>query len=153
MIFKKNGHVRRNTDKDINRRIDQEIEARVRYLSLKGRYEIDSRLNELDKEWDIERTLEVNAGTLALTGVALAAMHDKKWLILPAIITTFLIQHAVQGWCPPLPLFRKMGIRTKAEIDKEKMALKAIRGDFNETSSERDDLKRADKALKAVLAE
>jgi hypothetical protein len=34
---------------------------------------------------------------------ALAASHGRKWLILPGIVTAFLFQHAVQGWCPPVP--------------------------------------------------
>lgn len=38
--------------------------------------------------------------------------------------------HALQGWCPPLPVFRCYGFRTAAEIDYERYALKAIRGDF-----------------------
>lgn len=150
MIFKHNGHTRKNTPENINRKIEQETEARVRYLSLKGNSEIDIRLKELDGEWDLERVLQLNAGSLALTGVLLAALSNKKWLILPGVVTAFLIQHSVQGWCPPVPLFRSMGVRTKSEIERERMALKAIRGDFKDAAIEKDDLKRADKAIKAV---
>ena len=46
------------------------------------------------------------------------------------MIGGFLLQHAVQGWCPPLPFFRANGVRTQSEIDEEKFALKALRGDF-----------------------
>jgi hypothetical protein len=42
----------------------------------------------------------------------------------------FLLQHAVQGWCPPLPLLRRLGVRTADEINEERYALKALRGDF-----------------------
>lgn len=42
-----------------------------------------------------------------------------------------LFQHATQGWCPPLPLFRRMEKRTRNEIDVEKFAMKALRGDFD----------------------
>lgn len=67
--------------------------------------------------------LELNAALAALTGVILAATSDKKWLLLPGIVTAFLAQHAIQGWCPPLPLFRLLGIRTRKEIDRERYAL------------------------------
>ncbi len=50
--------------------------------------------------------------------------------MVPAIVAGFLLQHAVQGWCPPVPIFRRMGIRTAREIDSERYALKIIRGDF-----------------------
>jgi hypothetical protein len=55
---------------------------------------------------------------------------DRKFLYLPAVVAGFLLQHAVQGWCPPVPLFRRMGFRTQSEIDHERYALKALRGDF-----------------------
>jgi hypothetical protein len=42
----------------------------------------------------------------------------------------FLLQHAVQGWCPPIIWFRRLGVRTSTEIDHERNALKALRGDF-----------------------
>jgi hypothetical protein len=55
---------------------------------------------------------------------------DRRFFVLPAVVAGFLLQHAVQGWCPPLPLFRRSGVRTAAEIGNERYALKAIRGDF-----------------------
>src|SRR3954471_19127459 len=66
---------------------------------------------------------------LALTGTLLGAFVDKR-LALPVAVTAFLLQHAVQGWCPPVPFFRKRGVRTMLEIDEERFALKALRGDF-----------------------
>ncbi len=57
---------------------------------------------------------------------------DRRLFVLPAIVAGFLLQHAVQGWCPPIPIFRRLGIRTASEIDSERYALKVIREDFNE---------------------
>ncbi len=42
------------------------------------------------------------------------------------------MQHAIQRWCPPLPILRKLNIRTSKEIEQEKYALKTIRGDFDD---------------------
>ena len=64
---------------------------------------IDRRLRELDAEWDIERTLELNAATLALAGTVLGAFSDRRFLVLPAAVAAFLLQHALQGWCPQCP--------------------------------------------------
>lgn len=119
-----------NTADAINQRIEREIAARVRHFAEHPR-RIDGRLDELDREWDIERVLEANASTLALTGVVLAATHDRRWLVLPGVVTAFLLQHALQGWCPPLPLLRRLGFRTADEIARERYALKALRGDFD----------------------
>ncbi len=127
--------VRENTRSEQNREIDLEVEEiteRYKHLSTD---EISCRLAELKQEWDIEKTLEVNASSLALTGLILGTFGNRKWLILPFIVTGFLLQHGLQGWCPPLTLFRKLGIRTRQEIDEEMYALKILRGDFDTISS------------------
>ena len=56
---------------------------------------------------------------------------NRRWYLLPAAVATFLLQHAVQGWCPPVGLFRRLGVRTQREIDEERYALKVLRGDFD----------------------
>ncbi len=91
---------------------------------------VNRRLAELEREWDIERLLEANAATASLVGLMLGATKSRKWFLFPAAIAGFLLQHAVQGWCPPLPVFRRLGFRTSAEIDEERYALKVLRGDF-----------------------
>jgi hypothetical protein len=114
----------------VNEQIRHQAEERLARLAAEGPEAIDRRLAELDHEWDIERTLEANASLLALAGVVLGATVDRRWLILPGVVAAFLLQHAVQGWCPPLPIFRRLGVRTQAEIEQERYALKALRGDF-----------------------
>lgn len=93
------------------------------------RDQVEARLDAIDQEWDIERVLETNASLLAFSGVILGATANKRFLWLPAIVTAFLFQHAIQGWCPPLPIFRRLGYRTQREIDDERQALQMIRHD------------------------
>jgi len=126
--------VRQHSSAEANRLIDCETEGRVQRVATGGRGAIDERLAELDREWDIERVLQANASTLSLVGVSLAATKSKKWAILPGIVFSFFMQHAVQGWCPPIPIFRKLGVRTRQEIERERYALKVLRGDFAEFS-------------------
>ena len=133
MQEEKEGRVRRSSSPEANQKIDQEIRDNLKNYTGSDYEVIDERISELDKEWDIERTLQLNAATLAITGTVLGLVVDKRWLAVPIIVTSFLVQHAIQGWCPPLPIFRKLGFRTRAEIDKEKFALKALRGDFRRT--------------------
>jgi hypothetical protein len=126
--------VQRNTAEEINRRLEAETGARIRRC-MGNPLAIQRRLRQLDREWDIERVLETNASLIALAGVLLGARHDRRWLWLPSLVTGFLLQHAVQGWCPPVPLLRRMGIRTSREIEIERVALKILRGDFDEAAS------------------
>jgi hypothetical protein len=119
-----------NTPDSINERIYLATERSIARTLVGGKQAIDARLRELDSEWDTERTLETLASSFCLTGVVLAATVSRKWLLLPGVVAGFLLQHAVQGWCPPLPLIRALGVRTATEIDRERYALKAARGDF-----------------------
>jgi hypothetical protein len=118
-----------HTDSAINERIEADIRERVRRLASTPSA-IPARLRELDEEWDIERAIEANASTLAFIGVALGFLASPYWLILPALVTAFLFQHALQGWCPPVPVLRRLGFRTTYEIERERYALKALNGDF-----------------------
>lgn len=150
MLPKTSQRVPADTSTDVNRRIEQQMAQSVRYHEAHPQH-IDQRLHELDGEWDIERTLEANAATLVLGGTLLGTFVDRRFLALPAVVAAFLLQHAVQGWCPPVPFFRKRGVRTMREIDTERYALKALRGDFGPIGPgprDRDD--RASHALQAA---
>jgi hypothetical protein len=122
--------VEAHTAPAINERIYREMRLRVAECYALSDEEIDARIRKLEQEWDIERTLEANAATVILTGLALGTFADRKWYLLSAAAAGFLLQHALQGWCPPLPLFRRRGVRTSKEIYEEITALRALRGDF-----------------------
>ena len=143
--------VRQSTTEDINRWIDLQTEARVQE-SAERPEAIGKRLRELDGEWDVERTLEANAASLALLGLALGRWSDRRFLALPAVVVGFLLQHAVQGWCPPLPILRRLGFRTRSEIERERAALKALRGDFDQVHEppSMDPVTKARRALSAA---
>ena len=131
-------------------RIRRQTEANVAYFGKGGPQVIGERLRELDREWDVERLLEANAATIALTGLCLGTLVNRRWFLLPAIVAGFLLQHAIQGWCPPIPVFRRLGMRVQTEIEEERYALKAIRGDFTGITGNGDE--RTPTVLQAVRA-
>lgn len=122
--------VKQASPSQMNQKIERETWKRVAEYSNRSAEELSARIKQLDKEWDIERYLGVNMSTIALLGLALAYFVHNNWLILPAIVLGFFLQHSVQGWCPPLPILRSLKIRTCKEIQQEKYALKLLRGDF-----------------------
>lgn len=126
--------VRRHTTEAAIARIDAQTRQNIRQHA-RSAESISRRLAQLEREWDVEQTLEANAGTLALTGAILGTTVSRRWFWLTGTVLTFLFQHATSGWCPPLPILRKLGVRTQGEIDQERYALKAIRGDFDSAQS------------------
>ena len=122
--------VKSNTAQSVNNCIRRQTERNVARVAAAGRPAIDRRLSELDEEWDIERLLETMAPSFTLLGLTLGLTVDRRWFAIPLIVQSFFLQHALQGWCPPIPVLRRLGVRTMEEIDEERYALKALRGDF-----------------------
>jgi hypothetical protein len=116
-----------HTADHVNEKIRSQTAENIERYRHASRADIDSRLFELEHEWDIERTLEANAATASLIGLTLGATVDRRWFVFPAIVAGFLLQHALQGWCPPVPVFRRLGFRTANEIDEERFALRNFR--------------------------
>jgi hypothetical protein len=124
--------VRSHTDRDQVSALDREARERLARLEGASEQQLNLRIVELEHESDVERALEINASILALSGLALGITYNRKLLLIPAIVLGFLLQHGIQGWCPPLPALRRFGLRSRQEIDAEKYAVKAMRGDFEE---------------------
>jgi hypothetical protein len=143
--------VAEHTAEHVNRRIERATERRIWYYT-QHPDEIDQRLGEIEREWDIERALEANAAIAGFLGVVLATTKSRAWLALPALVTGFLFQHATQGWCPPLPALRRLGFRTSREIEIERNALKALRGDFAEPGASGNGGRPGERAASAAKA-
>ncbi len=141
--------VQEYTPEEISRQIRRDLKARVLYFAQRPE-EIDRRLDELDREWGIERRLEAGAGILSLVGLTFGVMRS-RWYILSAAAAVFLVQHAVQGWAPPVSMMRRLGVRTAREINHERYALKALRGDFDSVRIGAD-LSAEDRARRAIEA-
>jgi hypothetical protein len=77
---------------------------------------------------------------------------ERRCALLPAAVGGFPPQHALQAWCPPVPLLRRAGARASREIGAERAAPKALRGGFDRVSGARDPGRRALAALRAAAA-
>jgi hypothetical protein len=149
MIPKTTNRVMQHTSSEVNENIQKKTEMSIKLYGSR-REMIDQRLKELDREWDIERLLEANGSTLLLVGLALGVFVDRKWLLLPMFVGGFCLQHAIQGWCPPIEAFRRLGVRTAQEIQEERTALKSIRGDFEQLPVQENFNKNFEDVINAV---
>lgn len=141
--------VPKHTPASLNERISRKTRQSIaRHAG--GTEGTGERLRKLDREWDIERVLEANASTLVVVGVLLGAFLSPWFLVIPFLVGLFLLQHAVQGWCPPVRLFRRLGFRTHAEIATERYALRVLRGDFDQVGDlqKLDAVARSDEAYR-----
>jgi hypothetical protein len=127
--------VRDHSPQHVNRRITKNIDMTVEHCVRQGREAIVQRLAEIDREWDIERVLMAN---FAIAGGAAYAVGLQRFVQRPLFglgrrrtgllhllgaQLGFLLLHATVGWCPPLVLWRRMGVRTRSEIELERWLL------------------------------
>jgi hypothetical protein len=121
--------VEANTSDALNTQFDKQLKANIQKYANATTAELDQRLVELDREWNIERIIEMQAPTAIALGAILGATGNRKWYGYAAVAASMVILHNLQGWYPLLPLFRRLGIRSQHEIEQERSALRALRGD------------------------
>jgi hypothetical protein len=109
---------------------DDEFERRLASLAEGGPDAIRERLDELDREWTAGRLVKATSGVLILVGVPPAVFVNPWFAILPAAGGLFLAEYLFARRSALGDLFARMGYRTGVEIDRERVALKALRGDF-----------------------
>lgn len=127
-LFRPLGHdrVREHTAPIVNERIDRETEGRLAYLARQDDATLHRRLAELDHEWDIDRVLMANFAVAGGLSLAAGIGRRRGWLYLFGAQMAFLLLHALNGWCPPASLFRRLGVRTHGEIEAERHALREL---------------------------
>jgi len=125
MIGETRNRVPAHTAAHVNQAIRADTERRLTYYR-DHPVEIPARLAELEREWDVERALATGSSCLSLLGLTLGLSGRRRWFALPAAVQGFYLQHTLQGWCPPLPVFRRLGFRTPAEIERERCELESL---------------------------
>lgn len=121
-------HVRARSSNASNTRIDRETRGALDEVE-RSPTAIRARLDELDREWNVDRALMLNfaiAGTISGALSMRNLLRDGSFGVWGALFftqMTFLAHHALRGWCPPLPVLRRLGFRTAREICAERAAL------------------------------
>ena len=124
--------VRERTPPRINRQIDRRTAGNLDRLLTGDPAEVARRLDQLDREWDVDRAV---MATFAVVGGANLLLSVRRWLagrppgrsaLLLGIQLAFLFHHARAGWCPPVSLLRRLGVRTRMEIEEERRVLLAM---------------------------
>lgn len=118
------------TNPEINEMIRDNTLENLLCLEDAEEAELSKRIRNLNAEWDTERFVEAKAALCVMGCSLFGIAKNKYWSFLTLIAATFLLQHALLGWCPSAPVMRKLGIRTSEEINQEKAVLKLLRKDY-----------------------
>lgn len=121
--------VHSNTAPPVQTVLDQRLQQNIARCTEGGLPAIRQRLAQLDREWNVERFIEIEAPLMIALGAALALRRDRRWLGLSAFAAAMVLTHSFQGWYPLLPVLRRLGVRSQDEIEEERMALLVLLGE------------------------
>src|SRR5689334_4663440 len=123
-----NDRIRAHSEDRVNQRIDRQTRGALDEARRSPEARA-ARIAELEREWNVDRAIMLAFG-IAGSFTAWNALSGLRrtgrlggWSLLFGAQMAFLINHAVRGWCPPLPIFRRLGFRSAAEICAERVAL------------------------------
>lgn len=102
----------------------------VAQLVYDGPEAIERRLSELDHEWTAGQLIKIFTSLGIFVGLGLAVFVHVAWLALPIVLGLLLLDYALNRHSLLASLLRWAGFRTRTEVEHERIALKALRGDF-----------------------
>lgn len=120
--------IRQRTSDASNARIDRATRRAIDEFD-DSPERIRARLHQLDREWDVDRALMLNFAILGTITASLTIRGVHRtgrlggWALLLGTQLSFLAYHAIRRWCPPMPVFRRLGFRSDREICAERSAL------------------------------
>ena len=97
----------------VRRRGSKKIAARID-VALEGR---------LDREWDIDRAILVPFAFMGVAALLLARRGKRLYRVPLGAQVAAMIAYATVGWCPPAAILRRLGFRTRQEIEAERLGM------------------------------
>lgn len=121
----------------VNANIDRETLATLERFRDAAPEKIQERIAELAWEYDVNCAATLAGSVVSLAALPLAG-RNPKLLAIPAVIQGFL---ALGNLPIPIPspmtsLFRVLGFRSRTEIERERHALKMLRGDYERAAND-----------------
>lgn len=107
-----------------------DLECRVRALAEAGPAAIDERLVELDRAWTAGRASKAALGAAVVVGLGLGLAVSPWFFLLPILAGAILVEYVFSRQSVLGAMFRAAGLPSGADVEHEKLALKALRGDF-----------------------
>ncbi|HVK77096.1 MAG TPA: hypothetical protein VM734_27505 [Kofleriaceae bacterium] len=114
--------VRERTPAHVLARIDGRTASTVFRIARQGPDAIVQRIEEIDREWDLDRMLAVQFAVMPAL-VELGRGRALRWNLLARGLQLAQLAHALIGWSPQAAILRRLGVRTQKEIDAERAAL------------------------------
>lgn len=113
-----------------NQAESESLESRLARLADSGIAAINAKIKEIDQEFSSHSAAVLGIAALILIGTFVAVTFGGWWLILPVVGVLLMLQLIFQRADWIHYAVQSMGFRSREKIEQERIALKALRGDF-----------------------
>lgn len=66
--------------------------------------------------WPLDKVLNLLAGGVVLSSLAMARRGTPRWRLLTAFVGGNLLLSGIVGWCPTSLLLHRLGLRSRCEL-------------------------------------
>jgi hypothetical protein len=117
--------VRAHSFKRATARIDQRTQTAI-HRAKEDPSVIPDELTALDREWDLERAILIPFALMGAVALALGLRRERRFRFPLTGQIAAMLTHALIGWSPQAVVLRRLGFRTRQEIEAERQALLAL---------------------------
>ena len=121
--------VRTDSPSWVNAKIDRETLATLERFKGAAPEEIEKQIDELAWEYDVSCAASLSLSAIGVAGAAIAIKYP-RFVFVPLAASGLLLLQSLPFPEPVTTLFRTLGFRSRTEIERERHALKMLRGDY-----------------------
>jgi hypothetical protein len=115
------------------------VKDSVRFYGSLGPQAVADRLKALEDEPDLETVATLGLAGTGVLALIFGIMGSRLWRLLAWAALPLIFAHARGRLAAPGEFLKTLGLRSRREIEEEKYALKALRGDFRDIGEARPD--------------
>ena len=115
------------------------VKDSVRFYGSLGSQAVVDRLKALEDEPDLETVATLGLAGMGVLALVFGMLGSRLWRLLAWAVLPLIFAHARGRLAGPGEFLKTLGLRSRKEIEEEKYALKALRGDFRDMGGFRPD--------------
>jgi hypothetical protein len=108
------------------------VKDSVRFYGSLGPQAVADRLKALEDEPELETVATLGMAGIGVLALVFGILGSRIWRLLAWAALPLIFAHARGRLSAPGEFLKTLGLRSRKEIEEEKYALKALRGDFRE---------------------
>jgi hypothetical protein len=108
------------------------VKDSVRFYGSLGSHSISDRLAALEDEPELETVATLGLAGAGVLALIFGLLGSRLWRLLAWLVLPLIFAHARGRLAAPGQFLKTLGLRSRKEIEEEKYALKALRGDFRD---------------------